>query len=62
MRGKMKNGIGLLLILIAISITGSFYLQKKGGYYVDEGMTLFGQTDNIMAASRRNPERAFRTS
>lgn len=41
MREKMKNGIGLLLILIAISITGSFYLQKKGGYYVDEGMTLF---------------------
>lgn len=35
------NLIALLLILIAISITGSFYLQKKGGYYVDEGMTLF---------------------
>jgi hypothetical protein len=36
-----RNLIALLLILIAISITGSFYLQKKGGYYVDEGMTLF---------------------
>ena len=36
-----RNIIALLVILIAVSITGSFYLQKKGGYYVDEGMTLF---------------------
>lgn len=36
-----RNFIILLVILLGISLTGSFYLQKKSGYYVDEGMTLF---------------------
>ncbi len=39
---KRKISLGLLVLILAGSLlVGNYHLQRKSGYYVDEGMTLF---------------------
>lgn len=46
----MKNRIILTVIFVLILCVNIFYLQKKSGYFVDEGMTLFLANGNYNGA------------
>lgn len=56
---KMKDVIPLIIIIMAISMTGNYYLQLKSSYYVDEGMTLFLSNGQYTGAVTSETEYGF---
>lgn len=45
-----KNNIVMAILLLLVLCVNLFYLQKKSGYFVDEGMTLFLANGNYNGA------------
>lgn len=54
-----KNKIAMALLLLTILLVSVHYLNKKSGYFVDEGMTLFLANGNYNGAVTSQSDRGF---